>query len=195
LLTVSSTESITDASSADGLSTPVAGINYIYAVHGTSSFLSWKYSSSVPAWSTPKSGWYNKNNRAVAVFYNNGGSYFGKRTLSDSRDDLIPTEIGEVTTGGIIVDSISGTQKKNIILEKGFYRIELAGSRGGNGGSDHSTALGDNGARRGYINTTVYINRTSNVGIFSAKQGSNGDGKKYTGSGAEVGLLDLYVLH
>ena len=129
-------------------------VNYIYCVPandgGSTSF---SYSAEGPTWDSVNGGWYNGNKRAVAVFYLNNGSYLGKRTLGDSRDDLIPTEIGNVTTGGTLAESTNGTQKKEITLKKGFYRIELAGSKGGNGGA--GSKPGGNGARGGYINPKI----------------------------------------
>jgi hypothetical protein len=98
--------------------------------------------------------------------------------LGSADDNPIPYEIGQVTTGGTLVASTSGTEKKEISLKKGFYRIELAGSRGGDGGT------GENqrgiGARGGYINTVIYIPYTITATIFSAKRGDKGEDGGYT---------------
>jgi hypothetical protein len=159
--------------------TPTANsVNYIYAVPSGSA-ISFSYSSTNPTWNAGNAGWYNGNNRAVAVFYLAGSLYYrGKRTLGGSSDDLIPTSVGDYTTGGTLVDSIiDDTHEKIVALKKGFYRIEIAGSRGGNGGAGDKS--GGIGAKGGYINVTLYINHDVTATIFASERGTDGQSGGY----------------
>jgi hypothetical protein len=60
---------------------PSTGQNYVYAVPYTGGCV-FQYSSAKPAWSVPKGGWYNGNNRAVAKFVYSGGQYQRKEIIA-----------------------------------------------------------------------------------------------------------------
>ncbi|MDR2393683.1 MAG: hypothetical protein LBD93_05975 [Treponema sp.] len=181
------------------MGTPAAGVNYIYCSIPSDGTVNFAYSTSAPTWNASRGGWYNESNRAIAIFYLNNGAYLGKRVLGDSSDDLIPTEVGHVTIGGTLVGSTSGTQKKEITLKKGFYRIELVGSKGGNSGTGNKPSL--SGARGGYSNTVIYIPYTGTVTIFSTQKGDNGQDGNPGGNSIDIevgmapaddGLVKIY---
>jgi hypothetical protein len=157
-------------------------VNYIYAIPNAGS-ATFQYGTTKPTFFPEKGGWYNGNNRAIALLFMNNGAYYGKRIIKDLRDELIPDGVGKVSSGGTLVASVSGNEKKDITLEKGFYRIEIAGSKGGDGGEGNVS--GGIGGYGGYIKTQIYNDhKTYTVVIFSAKQGEVGQTGGY-GDGSD----------
>jgi hypothetical protein len=198
-------ESVTDASSADGLSPPAAGVNYIYAVHGTSSSLSWKYSSSAPAWNTLKGGWYNGNNRAVAKLFISGTQYNGKIIL-DSYNAMqqLNTEQAAPDTGGVQVVTGVVNQVKSTIFQPGAYRYEIKAGSGGNGGN---TGRGSGGVgTSGQSATGSFMLRESRVIYYAlggdgnngqdryAGQNGGGGGGGCTGGSSFIDLIDRVII-
>ena len=135
------------------------------------------FDTNKPVFLPGKGGWVWANYRAAAVVYYSGGSFLGKRILEGANDDLCPTDVGRPTTGGVIVESTNGTVLREVTLNRGVYRIELAGSKGGDGGA--GDLAGGAGARGGYLNTVIYIDHPVTAVIGSAQKGDNGQDGGY----------------
>jgi hypothetical protein len=182
----SSTESISNATTADGLSSPTQNTkNYIYAVPGASS-LSFKYSSSTPTWNTSKGGWYSGNNRAVVKLFLANTQYNGKVIL-DSYNAMYTnnTEQTIPTTGGVavVIPSYVANKKKTyrFNLLPGTYRYTLTSGAG----------AGDADGKTGGIAST----RSTASGTFIWKGGpitikTGGDGFK--GGDGGIGLSSIF---
>jgi hypothetical protein len=192
-----STESVTNASSADGLSPPAQNTkNYIYAVPvPNTSSLSWKYSGSAPTWSTSKGGWYSGNNRAVVKLFVSDTQYNGKIILdSYNAMRLINTEQAVPTTGGVQVVTGVVNEVRSTTLPAGTYRYEIQAGKGGAGGGSIEGAGGAGAAGEAKSGTfRLEVPRK----IYYALGGDGGDGGdgevRASGGGGSGGsaFLDL----
>jgi hypothetical protein len=113
--------------------------NFIYVAPGVESATA-QYSTVVPTWDAAKGGWYDGNNRAVAVFCYGGGGYYGKRVITGSGnlDEIFPTYLGDETSGGTLAAEGAINAETKYVAEPGAYRMELKGGKGGNGGNGGS---------------------------------------------------------
>jgi hypothetical protein len=157
--------------------------NFIYAVPNGNE-MSLSYSSAVPTSNAVKGGWYNGNNRAIALFY--GNEYRGKRVIGGITDDLMPLDIGDVTSGGTSV-SIPGyvANTKNtytVTLPRGWYWAELTSGKGGGNGENGSLITGGIGGVASVsktVNKTFFIESQKTVTIKIGGDGFNGGNGGY----------------
>jgi hypothetical protein len=161
--------------SFDGVSgSPAAGAyNFIYAVPSEDE-MTLAYSSSVPAWSAGKGGWYSGNNRAIARLFYAGGNYYEKVILDNYSAMYAPTMQDGVTTGGTSV-AIPGylANKKNTYrfnLPAGAYRYSLASGAGAGNASGSSGGVASTRDTR----TGTFVWHGGGITIRTGGDGFNG---------------------
>jgi hypothetical protein len=116
-------------------------VNYIYAVPGTGT-ATFSYSAIVPTYNMQKGGWYSGNNRAIARLFFTSGQYNGKVILDsyNAMTQVNTQQLGSTTSGLLIFNP---STEVTVMIEPGWYRIELSGGGGGGGGGGAGKKGGD----------------------------------------------------
>jgi hypothetical protein len=146
--------------------------------------MSFIYSSDSPTWNSVKGGWYNGNNRAVAVFWKNSdGSYIGKKILENTSETQYP-DFSQGATGTLYKTI---TASDPLIIPKGTYRVVVIGA-GGSAGSSAGTADEDNinviagtggsGSSGEMIEEYISLDRGIRAAILLVGRGELGRGRR-----------------
>jgi hypothetical protein len=128
----------------------------------------------------------------------NGTSYLGKRVLGNASDELLPGKIDvkNITTNGVLIESVSGDSVKTKKINPGLYCVEVAGAGGGDGGNGNNA--GEEGRSGGYAKLYFYVPMPVDALLISGSAGKTGGslagGNMVGGGGGGGGAGSLFVI-
>jgi hypothetical protein len=164
---------------------PQLGVNYIYCVTA-GSVASFSYSTYPPTWNAVKGGWYNGENRAVAVLYYYGGAYYSKMVIDGAALPVPDKSVVPFTTGTLI-QNVAGGQTVTVTLDPGEYIIEIAGAGGGGGGNSAGGQSYYKGGDGGYLKQRITFREKTWVFVWAGKGGGKGGGSGDSDGGGAGG--------
>ncbi|GHV73284.1 hypothetical protein AGMMS49940_05860 [Spirochaetia bacterium] len=155
--------------------------NYVYV----SSAGALSYSAIAPSWDAARCGWYDGTSRAIMKFFYTSSQYNGKVIL-DSYNAMskINTDQPVPTTGGMLNPTEVPVNDSAIItLQRGAYRIEVRGGKGGKGGAIGYGTQGE-GADGQLITNNIFAEQETVINASVGGDGADGQGSSGTTNGA-----------
>ena len=156
---------------------------YVY-VYFTGQNITFEYSTDSPAWNEYKNAFYLGDKRALYKFIlikTSTDIYFSKTFINDDYKHLLYQTINSnfSFTGTSIpnyysLDGFLDLPPVQIQLVPGVYILEIAGAKGGNGGTKDSAYPGGVGGEGGFVSEALIITKNTTFDMFTGSSGNKG---------------------